>query len=216
MSRGTHPVGALTIATAVVACALGAAGVAARQSALPRTLDATSPITYFIADGTGVIGFRPDDRQLAEWAFGAWERSSGKEFRFEVAAESGALIRLYWAESSEGLYGEMRPLAVGRKLGAAVYIRPNVNSLGEDIAQIARTDSLLRDTIVYLTCLHELGHALGLAHTSDFRDIMYFFGYGGDVVEYFQRYRNGLLFRRDIAAVAGLSEADVSRLRAMY
>jgi len=53
-------------------------------------------------------------------------------------------------------------------------------------------------------------------HTSDFRDIMYFFGFGGDIVEYFERYRRQLHNRTDIGAVAGMSDADVRRLRAMY
>lgn len=79
-----------------------------------------------------------------------------------------------------------------------------------------RPIDLFRDSIVYLTCLHELGHALGLAHTRDFRDIMYFFGYGGEIVDYFGRYRAQLRARNDIASVSGLSDADVSRLRAMY
>ena len=56
----------------------------------------------------------------------------------------------------------------------------------------ARLDALFRDTIVYLTCLHELGHALGLAHTADFADVMYFFGFGGDITEFFGRYRRTL------------------------
>jgi hypothetical protein len=45
---------------------------------------------------------------------------------------------------------------------------------------------------------------------------MYYFGYGGDVVEYFVRYRAQLRSRNDIAAVSGLSVADVSRIKAMY
>jgi matrixin len=210
MSRGT-----LQIALAVV-CVCGAAGVGAGQSALPRTLDAKGPISFFIADGTGRAGFRAGDRQLAQWAFEAWERSAGRRLRFEAAPEASALIRLYWAESNEGQYGEMRPLMVDGKRGAAVYIRPDVEALGAGIARLARSDVLLRDTIVYLTCLHELGHAIGLAHTSEFVDIMYFFGYGGDIGEYFGRYRRQLRFRDDIAATSGLSDTDVSRLRAMY
>ena len=110
----------------------------------------------------------------------------------------------------------MRPLVVGGRGGAAVYIRPDMDGLGPEIAQRARRDDLLRETIVYLTCLHELGHALGLAHTAAFDDIMYFFGYGGDIVEFFGRYRRQLRSRGDIARVAGLSDADIKRLRALY
>ena len=52
---------------------------------------------------------------------------------------------------------------------------------------------LFRDTIVYLTCLHEAGHALGLPHTSDFPDIMYFFRlWRRRFREYFGRYRRKL------------------------
>ena len=132
------------------------------------------------------------------------------------AKESSALIRLYWAGPEGGEYGETRPIIVGEQQGAAVFIRPDVESLGQDIARRARADTLLRDSIVYLTCLHELGHALGLSHTRDFRDIMYYFGYGGDVVEYFGRYRAQLHARIDIAAVSGLSDSDVNHIRGIY
>jgi hypothetical protein len=91
-----------------------------------------------------------------------------------------------------------------------------VESLGPDIPRKAEADPLLRDSIVYLTCLHEFGHALGLEHTRDFRDIMYFFGYGGDVAEFFGRYRQQLRSRNDIAKISGLSDADVNRIKALY
>jgi hypothetical protein len=146
----------------------------------------------------------------------AWQRSAGTALRFDTAPESTALVRLYWANPREGQYGEMRPLIVQGQHGAAVYIRPDMDGLGQEIAQRAAVDDLLRDSIVYLTCLHELGHALGLSHTASFDDVMYFFGYGGDIVEFFGRYRRQLRSRADMTRVSGLSPADIKRLRTLY
>jgi hypothetical protein len=204
---------------ALFACGLGALAVGSlvgHAQTASRSLDTSRPITYFIADGSGREGFRPSDRQLAGWAFEAWQRTASGELRLEAAPESSALVRLYWAQPDGGQYGEMQPLMVGGRRGAAVFIRPDTEALGPDIARLARSDALLRDSIVYLTCLHELGHAFGLDHTGDFRDIMYFFGYGGDITRYFGRYRARIRVRSDIASVSGLSDADVSRFKLMY
>lgn len=178
--------------------------------------EARAPITFFVADGNPETGYRSSDRELALWAIEAWQRSAGSGLQIKATNESTALVRLYWAEPGGGEYGETRPIVVGGKQGAAVFIRPDMDSLGPDIALRASADPLLRDSIVYLTCLHELGHALGLEHTRDFRDIMYFFGYGGNVVQYFGRYRAQIHSRKDIASVSGLSDADVSRIRGLY
>src|SRR2546422_1002745 len=82
-------------------------------------------LTYFIADGSGSSGFRPSDRELAAWAVAAWQRNAPKGVRLEPAAESDALIRVYWTEPADGRYGEMQPLDVHGKRGAAVFIQPD-------------------------------------------------------------------------------------------
>jgi hypothetical protein len=171
-------------------------------------------IPYFIADGAGKRGFLATDPELARWALQAWQRSADR-LRFEASREDQALVRMYWAEPADGRYGEAQPLVLGDRRGTAVFVRPDTNGLGPEIATRAASDGLLRETIVYLTCLHELGHALGLTHTSDFRDIMYSFGYGGDLAAYFGRYRAQIRSRADIARVSGLSTADIERLRAV-
>ena len=199
---------------ASLAPAVGA--LAAPSQALLAPFDISRPLPYFIADGKGTTGFRTNDTELARWALEDWQRSSAQAIRFEAAPESSALVRLYWAEPSDGQYGEIKRLVVDGRLAAAVFIRPDMASLGPDIAERAARDPLLRESIVYLTCVHELGHALGLQHTREYRDIMYFFGYGGDIPEYFARYRTQLRSRPDIAKVSGLSSGDVTRLKALY
>ena len=179
-------------------------------------LDTEDSITYFIAEGEPDSGYSDGDHDLATWALQAWERSANGALQFEPGPEATALVRVYWVPPNFGLYGEMRSLTVDGRRGAAVYIRPDTDALGPTIGRRARDDALFRDSIVYLTCLHELGHALGLEHTAEFADIMYFFGYGGDIPAYFGRYRDGLDSRGDIARDAGLSEGDLRRLRELY
>jgi hypothetical protein len=197
---------------------LAAGLVSVRAQPLPTLapLDASGRITYFIEEGLPGSEFRPADKDLAVWALAAWEQSLGGRVRFEAAGGRDAILKVHWVPASAGQYGEMRPTFVNGRRGAEVFIRPDIRALGPDIARLASADPLLRDTIVYLTCLHELGHALGLAHTSSFDDIMYFFGFGGDIPRFFGRYRDQLKTRADIERHAGLSENDISRVRALY
>ena len=156
-----------------------------------------------------------NDPQLAEWALKAWQNASGGTLHLEKSAvPERAQIRIHWADGRSGLYGEAQPIVVEGKRGANVYILPDTTQLGQDIAREADKDPLLRETIVYLTCLHETGHALGLAHTSAFPDIMYSFQFGGDFVEYFGRYRRKLNVRADIERNPGMSAQDQMRLAA--
>lgn len=141
-----------------------------------------------------------DDPELARWALEAWQRESGGAIILKKAdSEAHARFRLHWANGASQLYGETQPILVDGKRGANIFVLPSV---------APGADKLLRDTIVYLTCLHESGHAFGLAHTAAFPDIMYSFQYGGDITEYFGRYRRLLKTREDIRKHSGISGAD--------
>ena len=140
-------------------------------------------------------GCKAADPDLAQWAMEAWQAASDGKLRAErTRVKEQAIIKIYWVSARSGLFGETR--------GGDVYVRPDSGT------------GLLRETTVYLTCLHEIGHALGMAHTANFDDIMYNFQYGGDIAEYFGRYFRRLEKREDIRKFPGLSENDRKRLAA--
>ena len=140
------------------------------------------------------------DADLARWALESWAKASGGQLHFvETKNRANALLRVLWADKDSGLFGEAVSINVNGRRGAELHIL---------IAEPPGQDRLLRDSIVYLTCLHESGHALGLPHTRAFADIMYSFQFGGDIEEYFGRYRRKLLTREDIRKNAGVSPAD--------
>lgn len=202
---------------ALVALLFAASGVRAQVLAPLGPLEDGGAVPYFISTPSDDAQAKPGDAELALWALESWERAAGGALKFVPAAsESEALVRVYWVPAAGGQYGEMRPLDVRGRRGAAVYIRPDTAALGPDVATAARLDALFRDTVVYLTCLHELGHALGLSHTAEFEDVMYFFGFGGDIGEFFGRYRRTLRERGDIRASSGLSAGDLAQLGAIY
>jgi hypothetical protein len=154
-------------------------------------------------------GCSPGDEELARWAFEAWQRESGDRIVFRKSAGAKhARLTVHWA-TNPGLYGETRGVVVDGKPGAELFILPGTNASHQK-------DALLRDTIVFLTFVHETGHALGLRHTANFEDIMYSFQYGGDIGAYFHRYRKLIGVRADIAKHSGLSDGDRLALRALF
>jgi hypothetical protein len=179
-------------------------------------LDNDGPLGYYIAGTDEGADGQGSDAELCVWALNDWIRHSDGRLAAVPADEADAVIRVYFVSPAANLYGEMRPIRVGDRRGAEVYVRTDTDALGARIAVAGGRNALMRDTIVYLTCLHELGHALGMEHTAGFADVMYFFGFGGDIPRFFNRYRSRLQTRADIERESGLSAGDIGQLLAAY
>jgi hypothetical protein len=167
-------------------------------------------LPYYIAPCTkaeAASGCVPGDDELSIYALEAWQQASaGKLKLHRVDDPLAARIHVIWASQFGGLYGEAEPVTINGKPGVRLAIRP----VGRNVK-----DPLLRDVMVYLTVLHEAGHGLGLRHTREFEDIMYSFQFGGDLAEYFQRYRRKLTSRADFPKHSAISPADLAQLKAI-
>ena len=161
----------------------------------------------------------PNGETLVERAMRTWTRAADGRFTLERVAEvrgagapgvtRDAPVRVRFM-AADYRYGVTAP-RVDRQTG--LIVRADVA-----VAADAGRTPLERSIIVYLTALHELGHALGLEHTTDINTIMYLFRQPGDGERFFGAYAQRARSLDDIGSerATGLSPADVTALRTLY
>jgi hypothetical protein len=154
-------------------------------------------------------GAPPGAADMVARAVKTWSRAAAGHFTLRgTTVEREASIRVSFI-NDRSRYGETAPRVdrTGTIVSADVFI--NGSNAG---------DLLDQRLILYLTALHELGHALGLPHTNNFGDIMYAFRLPGDGERYFGAYRRRVKSVADIGTskATGLSPDDLAALRTLY
>jgi hypothetical protein len=153
---------------------------------------------------------RADDPVFVERAMATWTRAAAGRFRLDRTPDQrAAAIRVRFTKGDAHL-GETSPLTdlrTGFILEADIAIASNLNA-----------DPLVQRIVIYMTALHELGHALGLPHSEEFSDIMYLFRRPDDAERFFGAYRTRVRSQKDIGspAATGLSPGDAGALLALY
>lgn len=152
----------------------------------------------------------PVAESLVDRALATWNGAARARFVLrKEASRDAAGVRVRFAPA-DGIYGETAP-RIDRATGL-------IGSADVLIAGDIAGDAMQQRIIIYLTALHELGHALGLPHTDAFDDIMYSFRRPEDGRSYFGAYRRRLRTSEDIGSerATGLSPADIAALQALY
>jgi Matrixin len=178
--------------------------------------DASGQIPYFIGPAANKSGYRSTDEDLVVWALQEWERSVNLLRFRRVEDEHTARVRVQWLPWAEdAALGRMEPSSDEGRPVASLIIRPDENKFRPTVRRRVKEDPLMRDVVLYYVCLHEVGHALGLSHSDNPRDIMWP-GANGVTLPIYDRYRHHLMTRDDIPRVSWLSHDDIVRVTDLW
>jgi tetratricopeptide (TPR) repeat protein len=156
------------------------------------------PIKIYISPSTGVFGYRPVFKTFVIRSLDTWCLASGKKLTYKLVDDPNkAMIKISWTRDELSMHENNR---TRQKAGLTTpVLDANEKILNADVR--IRTvngfdpKKLVTDGECASTCMHEVGHAMGLGHSTCFSDIMYF---GSSSKQ------SGFPTRRDKATIARL------------
>lgn len=130
------------------------------------------PVAVFVADGNGVQGYREEFRKILQEAFLSWAEATGGKLTiaFVDKADQSA-IKCSWTDNPRDLTSPVE----GGKTTVAQTKQGKIVKADMIILTSNKTfGASFSDAYMRHVCLHEVGHAFGLAgHSSQPGDIMF-------------------------------------------
>ena len=118
---------------------------------------------------------------MMQHAFQEWERVTNHNLGFKfVSSESTAKIRVYFVKKIDTKNNAELDRAIGLTGSRASNNSKRMFKATIWIADFTQDGRKLSCDEVYTVMLHEIGHALGLNHSSDPKSVMY---YGANVIQ---------------------------------